>query len=237
MKKLSYFLIIAGILMIFFPIGREWIDDWEQARLLNHMETAVSTADGDKQGDHLNLMNSLAHLNQLLEEGEDSEESAESPSVSPAGDEDKLLEDQKALGILTIPKIDVKLPILEGATKKNMRYAATHLTETAPLGHNGNAAIAAHRAHTKGRLFNRLNEVTIGDSIELKLRNGETQAYTVYKISIVEPTEVSVLEGSDKERTLTLITCDPLIHPTHRLIVKARADTPASNSLTALPSE
>lgn len=116
----------------------------------------------------------------------------------------------------------MELPVLEGATKTNMRYAAAHMKETTDLGEEGNAAIAAHRSHTKGRLFNRLNEVEVGDEILIEVKEG-SYVYTVDKISVVKPTDVSVLDVEDpEERVLTLITCDPLINPTHRLIVRAK---------------
>lgn len=124
-------------------------------------------------------------------------------------------------GIITIDKIDLKLPILEGATKANMKHAAAHMKETAPIGEIGNAAIAAHRSRTAGRLFNRLNEVKVGDTISVKTSDQEYE-YEVYDISIVEPTDVSVLNGNKQDKILTLITCDPLVNPTHRLIIHAK---------------
>ncbi|MNN67995.1 Sortase family protein [compost metagenome] len=102
-----------------------------------------------------------------------------------------------------------------------MKHAAAHMKETAPLGEVGNAAIAAHRSRTTGRLFNRLNEVKIGDTISIKTSTEEYQ-YEVYDISIVEPTDVSVLNGDNTSKILTLITCDPLVNPTHRLIIHAK---------------
>jgi sortase A len=101
-----------------------------------------------------------------------------------------------------------------------MKSAAAHLKETAPIGEIGNAAIAAHRMRAKGKLFNRLNEVKVGDEIIVETRKG-TFTYTVYDLSIVEPTDVSVLNYNDKDKRLTLITCDPVVDPTHRLIVHA----------------
>ncbi|MNP49025.1 Sortase family protein [compost metagenome] len=123
--------------------------------------------------------------------------------------------------MIEIPAIDLKLPVLEGATKANMKHAAAHMTETSSLGETGNAAIAAHRARTKGRLFNRLNEVKIGDQIDIAAETGRF-VYEVYDISVVEPTDVSVLEPKGDDRMLTLITCDPLKNPTHRLIIHAK---------------
>jgi len=127
----------------------------------------------------------------------------------------------KVIALIEIDKINLKLPVLEGATKANMKHAAAHMKETTDLGDIGNAAIAAHRARTKGRLFNRLNEVAIGDVISVKTSD-QVYDYEVYDISIVDPTDVSVLNGNNKDRILTLITCDPLVDPTHRLIVHAK---------------
>ncbi|MBH5318515.1 class D sortase [Paenibacillus sp. GSMTC-2017] len=125
-----------------------------------------------------------------------------------------------AIATIKIPSIKLKLPVLEGASQKNMKYAAAHLKETAPIGEVGNAAIAAHRMRAKGRLFNRLNEVKIDDKIIIDT-NGKSFTYTVTKVSIVEPTDVSVLNYNKTDKRLTLITCDPVVNPTHRLIVHA----------------
>ncbi|MOA38190.1 Sortase family protein [compost metagenome] len=127
------------------------------------------------------------------------------------------------IAVIEIDKIDLKLPVLEGATKANMRHAATHMTETAPIGQIGNAAIAAHRARKEGRLFNRLNEVEPGDEIKISTKQ-EKYTYKVIKISVVEPTDISVLNSKDDEKWLTLITCTPLNKSTHRLIVHAELE-------------
>ncbi|WP_144415312.1 class D sortase [Paenibacillus durus] len=217
LRKLSYIIIIAGVLLILYPKASEWFEDWQQQKLLKEAEqsfeqsaeTAQNSADPD-------LRLKYAKVAQLL-----AEESALDEQSQLAADKGGSDVNEKAIALIEIDKIDVKLPVLEGATKANMRHAAVHLTETAPLGEIGNAAIAAHRAHTKGRLFNRLNEVKIGDTVSVKTK-GQIYNYTVYDISIVEPTDVSVLEGNNKDRILTLITCDPLINPTHRLIVHAK---------------
>ncbi|AWB46891.1 class C sortase [Paenibacillus sp. CAA11] len=214
MRKLSFVVIILGICLFLFPKGRELYYDFEQRLLMAQLEEEASPG---LEGQNKQLLESgFAKLNQILNLSGDAEEASR-----PTSNNNTNLPNQ-AVGMILIDKINVKLPILEGATKQNMKYAAAHLSETAPLGGNGNAAIAAHRAHTQGRLFNRLNELEIGDRVELRLKDQTDQVYEVYNITIVEPTEVSVLEGDARERIITLITCDPLINPTHRLIVKAK---------------
>ncbi|CAM4522949.1 class D sortase [Paenibacillus macerans] len=214
MRKLSYLLILLGIAVIVAPMLMEWQADREQQRLLAEAEQAR------KQREAAAMSRELAagfeRLSHLLEEGSSAADSE--PAAVP---QLMTVDGKTSIAMIEIAAIDVKLPVLEGATKANMKHAAAHMTETAPLGAEGNAAIAAHRARTKGRLFNRLNEVEIGDKIVITTES-DRYTYEVYKISIVEPTEVSVLKPNGKDKILTLITCDPLKNPTHRLIVQAK---------------
>ncbi|MDT9722999.1 class D sortase [Paenibacillus sp. ClWae2A] len=203
MKKFSILLVLLGILIISFPFLRETYYDWKQTRVMNDLEQ---------------LQNGLSKLNHSFEQGIQDAASAE-----PTTDSTDTVQDASSdtLGILSIDKIDVRLPILEGATEANMKVAATHLVETTRIGNKGNAAIAAHRAHKKGRLFNRLGELQIGDSMQVTLADRTIIQYKVDQISVVEPNDLSVLEDPGLGQVLTLITCDPLVNPTHRLIVRA----------------
>lgn len=217
MRKMSYILILVGILIVLSPWLIEWKADQEQNELLQQAENNIK----NKQQPMNRTVNTqqpgeFDQVSQLLDQGEDV--NAENTDSEASGEENKNL-----IGTITISSIDVKLPILEGATKDNMRHSAVHLSDTSWFGEVGNTAIAAHRAHTKGRLFNRLNEVAEGDSILIRA-DGKEYTYKVFKKWVVEPTEVSVLQPDGKHKILTLITCDPLINPTHRLIVQAREE-------------
>ncbi|RRJ65262.1 class D sortase [Paenibacillus oralis] len=216
MRKLSYLLILLGIAVIAAPMLMEWQADREQQRLLAEVEQARAQRDAAEM--NRELAAGLERVSHLLEE-----ESSAADSAPAASSQLMTVDGKTPVATIEIAAIDVKLPVLAGATKANMKHAAAHMTETVPLGAEGNAAIAAHRARTKGRLFNRLNEVEIGDKIVVSTES-ERYTYEVYKISVVEPTEVSVLKPNGKDKILTLITCDPLINPTHRLIVQAKME-------------
>ncbi|MNC34969.1 Sortase family protein [compost metagenome] len=215
MRKFSYFVILAGILIMLYPKANEWYNDWQQQKLLEEAEQAYSeiTPSPSPQSD---LRKQYAEVTQLL--AEESSEAEQAKATEPPAPEIKL--GGKIIGIIRIGKINLKLPVLEGSTKANMKHAAAHMKETAAIGQAGNAAIAAHRSRTAGRLFNRLNEVEIGDTISVQTSEQDYQ-YVVYDISVVEPTDVSVLNPRGDDKILTLITCDPLVNPTHRLIIHA----------------
>lgn len=218
MRKFSYFIILAGILIMLFPKANEWYNDWQQEKLLEEavQNYSDSTPEGTAPPD---LKSSYAEVTQLLEEESNLEEPT--PTQETGKVEPEIVVGGKVIALIEIDKINLKLPVLEGATKTNMKHAAAHMKETATVGEIGNAAIAAHRARTTGRLFNRLNEVAIGDVITVKTSD-QVYNYEVYDISIVKPTDISVLNGNNKDKILTLITCDPLVNPTHRLIIHAK---------------
>lgn len=209
MRKLSVALILVGLLIFLYPFLRDWNADRQQRDLLK--EAAQIEAEAQKGSARDNVAVHYKELSRILDEGE----AADSTQEEQTG-----YEEGSPIGIITISKLELELPILEGATHSNMKNAAAHVTGTARLGEAGNAAIAAHRAHKTGRLFNRLNELTYGDEIIIKT-DGRELIYRVGQISIVEPTDVSVLEGDSDEQIITLITCDPLYEATHRLIVQA----------------
>lgn len=208
MRKLWWLFIVLGVMVIAAPKVIEWYADREQERLLQAVEHREERLDPS-------LISSYEQLSGYLQEGSASEDDGAAVSALSVPDEEGLL------GIIEITSIDVKLPILEGATKENMRASAVHLSDTASLGSLGNAAIAAHRARTTGRLFNRLDEVQLGDKVIIHVKD-KAYTYEVNNILVVEPTDVSVLSSDGKESLLTLITCTPLNVSTHRLIIQAK---------------
>lgn len=124
-------------------------------------------------------------------------------------------------GVLSIDKIDLKLPILTGATMDNMKVAVASIANTGKAGAIGNYAIAGHRNLTYGKNFNRLDEVAPGDEIEVET-GSQKFVYRVEEKLYVLPTDVWVLQSTESNREITLITCDPMVDPTHRLIVKGK---------------
>lgn len=125
------------------------------------------------------------------------------------------------IGILTIGRINLKMPVTAGATTAQLDVAAGWIPETAPIGETGNAVVAGHRSYTHGRQFNRLGELKAGDVIEYAPIGGEPMAFTVTGLLTIEPGDPAALEQPEDRQLLTLYTCTPIRAATHRLLVRA----------------
>ena len=124
---------------------------------------------------------------------------------------------------ISIPKINIEVPILLGANTANMKKGAVHLTETSyPIGGvNTNSVIAAHRGYGKATLFRYIDKIGVGDKI--RIRNfKEELTYEVYETKIINPDDISELEIQEGQDIITLITCHPYRINTQRYIVKAK---------------
>ncbi|AFS77375.1 sortase family protein [Gottschalkia acidurici 9a] len=194
-RLISTIFIIVGLSIIAYPKSMEIRNDYKQQRLKSEWSKSLSLIDS---GD----------IEEVQEQGSKKEDNKE-------------YSNRNMDGILRIRKINLELPILKGATPKNLNSTVASVNDTTKVGEVGNYSIAGHRSHTYGRNFNRLDELKKGDSIEVETER-EKYIFIVSEKLYVEPEEVSVLEGNNKDKEITLITCHPMINPTHRLIVKGK---------------
>lgn len=114
-------------------------------------------------------------------------------------------EDINALGVMLIPKINVKVLIEEGTDIETLKYYVGHFKDTAAPGENGNFAVAGHRNYVYNEMFRDVHKLDGGDEIIVRTKKGEFK-YKITNSKVVEPTELSVLDQT-KDATITLITC------------------------------
>lgn len=107
------------------------------------------------------------------------------------------------LAVLSIPRIGLEVPVLEGTDDLTLNRGVGLIEGTARPGEDGNTGIAGHR----DGFFRGLKDVIEGDVIEVETLSAR-QSYTIRRISIVSPDRVDVLAPS-AEPTLTLVTCYP----------------------------
>lgn len=219
-RVVSLLLIVFGISVFFYPTLKDVYTSYNQKQIIKNWE--------NHSGSELNADDSLSQLEDVFSfETKAAEVGTESSETQITAELPKQVEKKEAkpnkamVGVIEIDKINLRLPVLYGASMANLDIGSGLLTGTAQPGMRGNSAIAAHRSRAYGKMFNRLDEVSAGDIVTVKDQN-HTYNYEVYETLIVKPNEVSVLNSSDDEKTLTLITCTPIDTATHRLIVKAK---------------
>jgi LPXTG-site transpeptidase (sortase) family protein len=133
-----------------------------------------------------------------------------------------------AYAILRIPGLgdDWEKIVVQGVKLSDLSRGPGHYEETADPGELGNFSIAAHRAG-HGAPFANLDDLEIGDTIEVETANG-IWTYTIDTAPrIVEPSDTWVVdpvpgEGSDAEpteRRMTLTTCHPRYGSSQRMYV------------------
>jgi len=127
-----------------------------------------------------------------------------------------------ALGTIKIDKINLLIPLWDGAGIIPLRYGAGVLENSARPGQDGNCVILGHRMKTYGSLFNRLDEIAVGDSVVITSVDGTECTYIVDDvIPALLPAElvnyIQINNGTGKQ--LTLVTCTPTGVGSHRIVV------------------
>lgn len=107
------------------------------------------------------------------------------------------------LARLEAPSVRLTATVLEGSDDRTLRRAAGHIEYTPLPGSRGNIGIAGHRDTT----FRALRDVKVGDPLMLTTAD-RTYEYRVSRTWIVEPTDVDVLDPTERA-ALTLVTCYP----------------------------
>lgn len=126
------------------------------------------------------------------------------------------------IGILSIPKIDARLPVTAGVSEEQLKISEGWVMQTALIGSGGNAVIAGHRSYTYGKHFNRLGELEAGDEIFYTAADGTEMCFAVSEILTVLPDDPTVFDAPPEGASqLTLYTCTPVKVATHRLLVRA----------------
>ena len=124
------------------------------------------------------------------------------------------------MGIVKIPKIGVKLPIYHGSSQDVLAYGAGHLygTDLPVGGKTRHTVVTAHTGLPHATMFDDLIYLKKGDYFYFDIQ-GETLRYRVFRINVVEPNDISMLQREKGRDLATLLTCTPYGVNTQRLLV------------------
>jgi LPXTG-site transpeptidase (sortase) family protein len=235
-------MIIAGVLLLAYPVGT-WGYTWYEQRELRQQ----------LQSDNPQLAASSAALNAtdfipVEVKGEHALQSTTTTTIDPdvaaaqaaaaaaaaaegerlavlaafkaaADDFERSVAGQtgEPIGQILIPSIGLDVIMVEGTGKGDLREGPGHWPETPFPGQGGNFVVSGHRT-TYGAPFLRLNKVKVGDEIDLVLPYAVAR-YTVTRVIIVYPDEVDEVAQLGREQ-VSLAACHPLYSAKQRIVVQ-----------------
>lgn len=222
-KLMIGIIFLAGLSLLLYPfVANQW-NNYRQKQLISSYEQTVSQKEASNGIDYdAELKKAEAYNEALL------------PSILPdsfaiadASEEDQTymntlnIAGDEMMGIVEIPKIDIKLPIYHTTKEGVLKQAAGHLEGSSlPIGGKStHSVISAHRGLPSASLFTDLDQLKKGDHFLIHVLN-KTLCYEVDKISVVKPEETSALAVEEGEDLVTLLTCTPYGVNTERLLVR-----------------
>lgn len=212
---------MIGVLIFFYPIIGNWLSTKDHYEVISrHNEVLAQMSEEEKKKEK----EKAKEYNESITEkdipiidpfSEESAEQTESRSYY------NVLDIGETIGTIEIPSINVNLPIYHGISDDVLSQGIGHLSNSSfPVGGLGtHSALTGHRGLPSSKLFRDLDKLEIDDVFYIHTLD-ETLAYKIDQIDIVLPTETNWLEIREDKDYVTLITCEPYMINTHRLLVR-----------------
>lgn len=209
-------MLFVGLSVMLYPIVSNWWNSRVQSRAIANYEAAVSNMDNSEAEAMIAEANEyngkIARLDAPFANYDQVPGYNDILDVSGTG----------IMGYISIPVIQVEIPIYHGTSEAVLNVAAGHLEgSTIPIGgQNTHSVISAHRGLPSAKLFTDLDRLVVGDVFTINIL-GSVYTYEIEEINIVLPYEMeklAIVPGGDY---VTLMTCTPYAVNTHRLLLKS----------------
>lgn len=131
------------------------------------------------------------------------------------------ISDDGIMGYLSIPKLEMELPIFHGTGPDALERGIGHLLGSSlPVGgESTHTILTGHSGMATQKMFTDLVNLAVGDVFYLDIL-GEKLAYQVEEQNTVLPHDTGLLSIIPGEDLCTLVTCTPYGVNTHRLLVR-----------------
>ena len=219
MKKIklifSLILIFSGIALASYPVISNMLAQKNASLAIMEYNAQVETIQEEKLDA---AKEAIRQYNEQLGKAVLTEE--ENDSKAAAG-RVELIDSGEILGYLTIPVIDLNLPVYYGTSASVLEKGVGYMEETSfPLGgESTHCVLTGHRGLPSAELFTHMDKVAKGDQFYIHILD-EILAYEVDQIKVVEPELTDDLEIIPGKDYTTLVTCTPYSINTHRLLVR-----------------
>lgn len=224
MKKVFYpiamsFLILLGIALLAYPLFANW---WNMRGFQTTIrQYADSMVGRDEEMAEQQLADARAYNQRIAEIGNRFFPLSEEELVEYNQQLSMLGSSMAVMGYVTIPKINVSLPVYHSTDPSVLMVGLGHLEGSAlPVGGpSTHCVLSGHTGMSNAVLLSDLDQMRVGDNFYLHVLN-EVRTYEVDKITVVLPNEVEDLMIEDGQDLCTLVTCTPYGVNSHRLLVR-----------------
>ena len=226
MKQKYLRIVIAGILFLLalgltlYPVVSNLYNQEHQSKI----QTAYEEVLGQKDTAELERVREQAiTYNAAITPGTMGEAYSPNAMLSASKDYVNQLDVNRngIMGYVTIPKIQVDLPIYHGTESETLDRGVGHLLGSSlPVGgESTHAILSGHSGMASQKMFTDLEQLREGDVFYLYVLD-EVLAYQVKAILTVQPHDTAFLGVVPGEDLCTLVTCTPTGVNTHRLLVR-----------------
>jgi len=110
----------------------------------------------------------------------------------------------EVVGVLSLPKIDSELAIVEGTDPDELAKGVGHYKGSYFPNQGGQIVLSGHR----DTVFKQVGELELGDELLVKMPYGDT-SYEIINTKIVDSDDTSIITLQNQEEELILTTCYP----------------------------
>ena len=216
-NKVATILFIIGLMLLLFPLIARVVTKSIQTNVVYEYENEITNSDTEKLKENQNTISSyndnLANNNPIVTINQ------EIDSLNYTSEFD-FFDNEQAVGSISIPKIDVMLPMFDSLDNNNLEKGVVHLKDTSyPNGQQGtHSVIVGHSGITLSNIFDNLDKLEVGDYFSIDYLDIKTN-YIVTAKKVVLPNDTENLKIDNDKCLVTLVTCTPKGVNSHRLLV------------------
>lgn len=224
LRFLLYLILFAGIAVMAFPYVRGVIMDRRTARIAEDFLSRVIvdpyreedivitfTEPTEEEREYPELWDAMVAYNEsIYAENQSGMVNLQSFEKQSFVLQNYGLEDE-VFGVISVPAIELSMPIYLGASRANMAIGAALMTETSlPIGSpNSNAVICGHRGWNGASYFLHIDKIQIGDTVTIT-NLWEELEYTVVSTKIITPYDLDAIKIQAGKEMITLLSCHPV---------------------------
>ena len=209
-------LIVLGITLIAYPFVSNYISLYKQASKISEYSENVKKIPEEKKKQELE---NAKTYNENLEHDTAVDLSLNKEEKNT--NKTNILKIGETIGYISIPEIQVYLPIYQGINKEILNSGVGHIEKTSlPVGgKNTHSVLAGHSGLARTKIFDDIDKLKIGDRFYIHVLD-EILIYQVDKIDVVKPDDTDTIKVEEDKDYVTLVTCTPRKKNTHRLLVR-----------------